>query len=337
MTDLEKSAPPPVIQQPGYAAPQGGQGYAPPPGYQQQASPPGAQPYPPPGQPGQPYAAPQPYMQPGQPMQPMHPQQPGVVMQQPGVIMQQPGYNNPMGQSGEVWMMPPPAAPPNCPPGLEYMTQIDQLLVKQQVELLEVVSGFETNNKYKIKNSLGQNVYYAVEDTDCCTRQCCGPMREFNMKVFDNANNEVIHLYRPFRCTLCCCPCFLQEIEVQSPPGTPIGYVIQKWSICTPGCKPQFEITDAQRNPILKIEGPLCVIACCMDVDFKVLALDGVTEVGKVTKQWGGIVKEAFTDADTFGITFPMDLDVKAKATMLGAVMLIDFIYFESNQNNNNQ
>ena len=42
-----------------------------------------------------------------------------------------------LGQNGEVWMMPPPAAPPNCPPGLEYMTQIDQLLVKQQIELLE--------------------------------------------------------------------------------------------------------------------------------------------------------------------------------------------------------
>ena len=30
-----------------------------------------------------------------------------------------------------------PQAPPNCPPGLEYLTQVDQLLVHQQVELLE--------------------------------------------------------------------------------------------------------------------------------------------------------------------------------------------------------
>ena len=27
--------------------------------------------------------------------------------------------------------------PANCPPGLEYLTQIDQMLVQQQVELLE--------------------------------------------------------------------------------------------------------------------------------------------------------------------------------------------------------
>lgn len=49
-----------------------------------------------------------------------------------------------------------PLGIPNCPPGLEYLITIDQLLVKQKVELLEAFTGFETNNKFTIKNSLGQ-------------------------------------------------------------------------------------------------------------------------------------------------------------------------------------
>ena len=37
----------------------------------------------------------------------------------------------------EVQWMAQPQAPIGCPPGLEYLAQIDQLLVQQQVELLE--------------------------------------------------------------------------------------------------------------------------------------------------------------------------------------------------------
>lgn len=37
----------------------------------------------------------------------------------------------------DIPWMPAPQAPSGCPPGLEYLSQIDQLLVHQQVELLE--------------------------------------------------------------------------------------------------------------------------------------------------------------------------------------------------------
>lgn len=45
--------------------------------------------------------------------------------------------------------------------------------------------------------------------------------------------------------------------------------------------------------------------------------------IGRIQKQWSGLAKEIFTDADNFGITFPMDLDVKMKAILLGACFLI--------------
>ena len=56
-------------------------------------------------------------------------------------------------------------------------------------------------------------------------------------------------------------------------------------------------------------------------------------QVGKITKQWSGIGREMFTDAQNFGLTFPIDLDVKMKATLLGATFLIDFMYFERGSN----
>ena len=94
---------------------------------------------------------------------------------------------------------------------------------------MEAVVGIEANNEYDIQDSSGQQLFKAKENTDICTRQCFGPYRPFNMEICDIGKNEIIHLYRPWRCTSCFFPCFLQVIEVHSPPGNLIGTVEQEW------------------------------------------------------------------------------------------------------------
>jgi len=216
------------------------------------------------------------------------------------------------------------------PPGLEYLAMVDQLLIKQKVEIFEAFTGFESSNKYKVLNSLGQEVFYAKEETDCCTRQCCGPSRPFDMRITDNQEREVMHLVRPLRCQSCCFPCCLQELEVQAPPGTVVGYVEQKWSLFYP----KFVIKTADGEEIMEMEGPLCGCECCSDVDFNINSSVDGSEVGRISKQWSGLGKEIFTDADNFGVSFPLDLDVKVKATILGATFLLDFMYFEKQDQN---
>lgn len=108
-------------------------------------------------------------------------------------------------------------------------------------------------------------------------------------------------------------------MEVSSPPGTILGTVEQEWSIFCP----TFAIKNASGDTVLRIEGPLCTMSICGDVEFKIMTGDGQTQVGKISKQWSGLVREMFTDTDYFGINFPMDLDVRMKAVMLGACFLI--------------
>uniref|UniRef100_A0A3Q2HYB7 Phospholipid scramblase n=1 Tax=Equus caballus TaxID=9796 RepID=A0A3Q2HYB7_HORSE len=244
-------------------------------------------------------------------------------------VQQQPVYNHPGRPGGLPWM-PAPAPPSDCPPGLEYLSQIDQILVHQQIELLEVITGFETENKYEIKNSFGQMIYFAKEDTDCCTRYCFGPARPFTLRIVNNLGQEVITMQRPLRCNSCFFPCCLQELEIYAPPGVPIGYVTQMWHPFLP----KFTVQNERREDVLKIIGPCIVCRCCADVEFEVKSLDEANVVGKISKQWGGFLREAYTDADNFGIQFPLDLDVKMKAAMLGACFLIDFMFFESSGGN---
>lgn len=223
------------------------------------------------------------------------------------------------------------------PKGLEYLTQIDQLIMHQQIELFEAISGIETKNRYVIKNTLGQQVFFAYEESGCCHRICCGPLRGFLMHIVDNNSQEIIRLVRPFKCCAGCCwcadtACCSMEIRVECPPGQIIGTVKQvgsKW-------KPMYEILDESMDTALHIGGPCCpcqTICCTGDVNFEVKGTDGVSEVGRISKQWGGFVREVVTKADNFNCTFPKDMDVKMKANVLGASFLIDYMHFENKDN----
>ncbi|CAG2212982.1 phospholipid scramblase 2-like isoform X1 [Mytilus edulis] len=307
MQQVQPGAPPPGYAQPGYGAPPQ-QGYgAPPQGY---------------GAPPQGYGAPQ----------------QGYGAPPQGYA---PGFGPPPGMAPQQQWAARPDAIPGCPPGLEYLTTLDQMLVKQQVELMELITGWETSNKYKVLNSMGQQIYFAAEESDMCMRQCCGPQRGFTIHITDNLGQELIQVKREFKCCAGCCWCassdsIAHEISIEAPPGQVVGYVRQEQSCW----EPNYTIRDANHEPILRMKGPCCIIQgpCCpQDQEFIISSEDGANEVGKISKQWTGLMREAFTDADNFGVSFPKDLDVKVKATLLGAVFLIDFMFFEQKQNNNNR
>ncbi|CAL8144561.1 unnamed protein product [Orchesella dallaii] len=218
-----------------------------------------------------------------------------------------------------------PMGTTGIPPGLSYLSQLSGVFIKQNKELAEVILGFECNNKYVIKDQLGRDIFQAKEDSCCLSRQCCGPARGFDMKITDFAGMEVIRLQRPCKCGLpvCCsgfCCCCLQKIDVFAPPGNLVGTVEQTVSLIIP----KYEVKDGMGEVVFLIKGPCITMSCCCgDVEFKIFTRDGSNEVGKISKKWSGLLTEGFTDADNFGISFPMDLDARVKATLIGACMLI--------------
>ncbi|KAA3675517.1 uncharacterized protein DEA37_0006232 [Paragonimus westermani] len=238
------------------------------------------------------------------------------------------------GQAPPMAWMPKPTIS-GCPPGLEYLTQINQLLVKQKKEIFEMLTDVETPNRYVCLNTMGQTVYNCNEESDFCSRQCCKARRHFVMHVQDNSGMEVIRVNRPYKYQCCghccsCSECCQDELEVEAPIGHTVGYVKQVYR----GCDVHYEVKNAEGSVVLQIHGPsYCHCACIgEDINFKVLSANGTAEVGRITKQWTNIIQEYLTDADNFGVSFPMDLDVKVKATLIGAVFLIDFMFFEDNQ-----
>jgi hypothetical protein len=102
-------------------------------------------------------------------------------------------------------------------------------------------------------------------------------------------------------CCAGCCDCCAHEITVRTASGEVLGYVKQAGS-CLGPC---FKVLDEAHNPVLRLEGPCCILdgACCpCDNSFKLLPLSGDQELGSLTKVYGGFATEYATNADKFTI-----------------------------------
>ena len=126
-----------------------------------------------------------------------------------------------------------------------------------------MITGFETNNRYDIKNNTGQMVYFVTEDTDDYTRNAYRTLRPFVLRVMDCMGREVMTMQRPFRCTCCCfcCPSARQELEVQCPPGVTIGFVAEHWNLC----RAVYSLQNQKKEDTMGVLRPCSTYGCGSD------------------------------------------------------------------------
>lgn len=73
-------------------------------------------------------------------------------------------------------------------------------------------TGWETKNRYSVTDIRGNTIFYVSEDSNICTRLCLGSYRPCEFSIFNQERRQVLRMIRPFRCTSCCCPCYLQVV-----------------------------------------------------------------------------------------------------------------------------
>ncbi len=198
---------------------------------------------------------------------------------------------------------------------MEQLNGTNGLQVRQRKEMLEVFTGFETKNKYEVQDLSGARLYFAGEESGFISRYLLASLRPFTIHLADNEGREVMRIHRPFRF-------YFHRVEITDASGKLLGVVVRRFSFL----RRIYEVEDPTCQPILELFGPIL-----HPWTFNIRRRG--EEIGKITKKWSGIAKEAFTDADNFGVTWPEDIDATERALLLGAVFLIDFVHFERKSN----
>lgn len=196
---------------------------------------------------------------------------------------------------------------------MDRLTTAAGLVVRQKKEWGEILSGFEQRNKYLVSDPAGIDLYAALEEGgSTLARLFLRSLRPFRIQVVGLDRKPVLHLRRPFRW------CF-HELEVRDAQQRKLGTLRRQFSVV----RRIYSVQDPNGMEAYRLYGPLL-----HPWTFEIR--QGEKIVGRIVKKWTGVTKEALTDADTFGLTFPGGCTPQLKAVLLGAVLLIDFVHFEN-------
>jgi uncharacterized protein YxjI len=200
------------------------------------------------------------------------------------------------------------------PPLLEIVQRSNELMIVQRRELAELF-GIETRNKYAIEAN-GVQIGFAAEQGKgglaFLARMFFGHWRTFEIHFFDEARQLVLRALHPFRF-------FFQRLEVSSADGRLIGAIQQRFSLLSK----RFDVMDASGRVLLTVSSPIWrPWSFAFERQERTLA--------RVEKKWSGLLREAFTDADRFRVTFDSgELGPDERSLVLAGALFIDLQFFE--------
>ncbi len=199
----------------------------------------------------------------------------------------------------------------------QYIEETSEVFIRQVKEWGEILTGFETSNKYELLGAKGEKIGHLAEEGSgvfhFLKKQFLRSHRPMTIRVWDNSGQTFLNLRRPFFW-------FFSDLFIENGEGKKVGQVRRRFGILFK----KYDLVDPRGHVFGRIKAPLWNIWT-----FPILDKRG-EEVGVVSKKWGGILKEVFTDSDKFGIRFP-NWQGDQRLIALACAISIDLDFFEDN------
>lgn len=203
----------------------------------------------------------------------------------------------------------------------DFFTPHNQILIQQVKEWAEIITNFETRNKYQILSPSGSELGFMAEQGTGAmafiSRMFLRTHRPMKVTVWSSNKEELMSLDRPFHW-------FFSDLTVRDGSGEVLGHVYRRFGLLYK----KYDLVTANGNLFARIESPVWRLWTFFVKD----KMD--KEVGNISKNWGGLLKEMFTDADRFQVSFGNQSWME-KAVIFAAAISIDMDFFDDNQRNN--
>jgi hypothetical protein len=242
-----------------------------------------------------------------------------------------------------------------CLDPMAQLAESVQCFIRQQYCLFEMLTGCDTKNVYDVytKNQYGQITFLfrCKEESSCCARMFCKPNSrplKMHMKHVQNLMigdpsliPDFAFFDKPFTFTFFCCGRPYMDGFYGS--SNKLGKINFPFTCCS--CDPYYETERSDGSRGFKIRGTCCQCGlwcgCCKDAKFGIFKsdcddMDEQNQVGSVIKKRGDMLTEMFTNVDNFEVTFPPLASPEDKLLLIGSTIMLDYMYFEQETDNNN-
>jgi uncharacterized protein YxjI len=183
--------------------------------------------------------------------------------------------------------------------------------VSQKKEWLEILTDFESRNRFTIDFDGRDGVLLAAEESSSWTRFVLGSMRPYTLVIQTREKKPVLRMHARLR--------FIhREISVMEANGKLLGTVRRRFTFI----HTRYDVFDATGRAIFEIARGF-VKAWTFPI-----RRDG-QDVAVIAKRWSGFGREMFTDAERFQLHFQEITDPAERKILLGALFLLDFTHFE--------
>lgn len=188
--------------------------------------------------------------------------------------------------------------------------------IRQEVERLEALTGWETANRYTVRGPDG-NIIVLAEEQGTGARHALSrnfnPFRTIELECLTLDGIVALRMVKPWTFWLRRAEVFAWNGELMGRLQERFVWFGRKLEVCTPGGEVLAELRGPWWRPWT----------------FHVFA--GEHQVGEVRKQWRGMLTEAFTDADTFELQLsPTLTSGVTRQLLLAATLLVDLLWFEN-------
>lgn len=218
-----------------------------------------------------------------------------------------------------------------------------EIIIRQEIDHFEFISGFERNISYHIFGVTSQGYKYlfkCIENTECLMRWLCPTaVRKLEMNIMNISSNEnnndtkpFANLLKPYKCPFF----YLSRPEIYltlKETNENIGKIRESFAFCDS----IYEIYDDKDNIKYLVNakfcqcGLLCANSICGKIGeatFNIINPETKEEIGNINKK-SPFKSEADADKESYKIIFPKNASINDKLLIIALGLMIDYQYFE--------